>query len=670
MRTSTWSLMLSLAFLPVAVNAQRAGLEELYAQGPHVGPVEQAVVGIQVTNIASDDSFRQIRHGCGVMLRCDGFVLAPSALFDDTLTVAGATETAGKQSVVITLYPGTEREQRVAGRRPHYINRAIGYAVLKMEDVHIPALQTLLPDSLKPDDALQVVWTAWDSAARRFQTPERRTASMGPLPVKSQGSGSEEDRPGFAPFKEPLTDIPAGAIVTGPQGLGVGLVTGTGVIEKCEGFTSFAVLDRVTNCVTPQSALPPSPPSANEKGTGEESAPTADTPMVSVPGGPVAMPSAVLAEQPDMEGASIACVAPFQIDKYEVTNAQYLAFWESLPAEDRRKLSFLNNYYPFGWARNGPPFPSELANLPVLGVPLPGARVYAKAHGKRLPTPYEWCLAALGPKGERQMPQWAQQYISERRRVWERVRDAHIAFAQDHPEVRQANVFLSSPFLLPWIARTALFNYASTWSKQVVEQATDPLWAMWRDPLYILPVGSRDFDVSPYGAADMIMNATELVAPYPGSPVRGADRFMEVAWLPVPPRQSDPWMPRRTEALLDNEGRLPPLSRLHRRALIGPTMEDILMWSNLNEATAILGPLAGWQVRMGTGRETSATTWGRGANPYEKLGLPSGYTLWREMPHHYRLEMGRPIPFTAPDAHVRPGPQLFYILPVGFRCAR
>lgn len=389
--------------------------------------------------------------------------------------------------------------------------------------------------------------------------------------------------------------------------------------------------------------------------------------MVAVPGGPVRLPAAVLLEQPDMEGAEIACVAPFQIDKHEVTNAQYLAFWQSLPETERRRL--YPRYFPKTWAERGPPFPAPLANLPVIGVPLPGALAYAKAQGKRLPTPYEWCRAALGPDGESQPPDWVKRYITERRAAWFRVRQRHVEYLREHPALQQQGVFAPTFGWLPWIVRTPLFITASQWSRRTIETVTGPLWTAWRDPPYLLPVGSREFDVAPFGAMDMLLNASEMVMPSPAPPASGALRYMESVWIPLALPREDPWAPRGIEMMVDTRG-MQPLSRLFRRALIGPTIEDVMLWSSLNEALSMLAPLGGWRMRMGAETTSTATTWPAGRSPYDVFGLPAGYEIWKGMPRLYREEMGRPVPFHQTDSHLSTGPQLYYYLPVGFRCAR
>jgi formylglycine-generating enzyme required for sulfatase activity len=655
------SLLFSLLLLCACAFGQSREVLEAYARGPHTGTAEQALVGIEVTSASRDGAVSETRRGNGFVLRCDGFILAPAWLFPRSVRVAGQYESVGAQSVTVTLSPGTERAQRVTAKRPRYQGRAAAYVALKLEEVHLPALRTLLPDTLQPGDTVQVIWSAWSASRKAFQALERRTARLAALSATDESEREEEtSRPGFIAFTEPLEGIPAGAAVIGPDGMVVGMVGGSDGQGRCEGFYALSQLSRATNCVTP---LPTPDPPRNAP-MGEEAAP-----MVAVAGGPVRLPASVLAEQPDMEGARIACVAPFQIDTFEVTNAQYLAFWRSLPERDRRRLGFQSQYYPLTWAKTEPPFPASLANAPVVGVPLPGASAYARWMGKRLPTPYEWCLAALGPGGDSEMPEWARQYVSERRTVWMRVREMHIQYLRERPELQQGRVFTPSPFRLPWINQTAVFQRAAAWSKQTIEAQLDPLWRMWRDPLYLLPVGSRGFDVSPYGAADMILNAYELVAPYPGAPTNGAARYMAVVWTPLLPARDDPWWVRPVEILTGDQG-LPPLSRLYRRTLLSPPAEEIMLWSNLSEVTSMLVPLSGWRVAVGRDYGSTGATWQRGSSPYEAFGRPAGLQLWQGMPRYFRQEMGRPVPLHETDGRNTSGPQLFYYLPVGFRCAR
>src|SRR5262249_11007991 len=138
-----------------------------------------------------------------------------------------------------------------------------------------------------------------------------------------------------------------------------------------------------------------------------------------------------------MERPGTACVAPFKIDQYEVTNAQYLAFWNSLSDSERNDRRVRANLYPAAWAETEPPFPGEIKDLPVLGVSRDGAEAFAKSRGTRLPTAYEWVLAAFGHLGELNPPEWVTQYMADRRETFLRVRAAHVQYVASHPELQR-----------------------------------------------------------------------------------------------------------------------------------------------------------------------------------------------------------------------------------------
>jgi formylglycine-generating enzyme required for sulfatase activity len=85
-------------------------------------------------------------------------------------------------------------------------------------------------------------------------------------------------------------------------------------------------------------------------------------------------------------------VAPFFIDKYPVTNAQFKQFLDATHYAPKDGLNFLrdwkNGTYPQGWETR-----------PVTWVSLEDARAYAQWAGKRLPHEWEWQFAAQGMDG-------------------------------------------------------------------------------------------------------------------------------------------------------------------------------------------------------------------------------------------------------------------------------
>jgi len=95
-------------------------------------------------------------------------------------------------------------------------------------------------------------------------------------------------------------------------------------------------------------------------------------------------------------------VAPFFIDTYPVTNAQFKAFLDATHYAPGDTQNFLRDW------KNGS-IPQGWENRPVTWVSLEDARAYAKWAGKRLPHEWEWQLAAQGTDG-RAYP-WGNQWL-------------------------------------------------------------------------------------------------------------------------------------------------------------------------------------------------------------------------------------------------------------------
>jgi formylglycine-generating enzyme required for sulfatase activity len=85
-------------------------------------------------------------------------------------------------------------------------------------------------------------------------------------------------------------------------------------------------------------------------------------------------------------------IAPFYMDKFPVTNAQFKQFLDATHYAPRDTINFLRD-----WSNGA--FPAGWDNRPVTWVSLEDARAYAKWAGKRLPHEWEWQMAAQGTDG-------------------------------------------------------------------------------------------------------------------------------------------------------------------------------------------------------------------------------------------------------------------------------
>lgn len=96
-------------------------------------------------------------------------------------------------------------------------------------------------------------------------------------------------------------------------------------------------------------------------------------------------------ENPTSNGDKVV-MKKFFMDKYPVTNKQYLEFLEATGYKPNDTTNFLKH-----WTNNQIPKGQE--NYPVTYVTLEDAKAYAKWAGKRIPTEIEWQYAAQTEKG-------------------------------------------------------------------------------------------------------------------------------------------------------------------------------------------------------------------------------------------------------------------------------
>jgi formylglycine-generating enzyme required for sulfatase activity len=116
----------------------------------------------------------------------------------------------------------------------------------------------------------------------------------------------------------------------------------------------------------------------------EKAEPKLEQEMVLIPGGEFMMGAE---EENDLGPVHKVVVDSFYMDKYEVTNSQYLEFCRAM---DHR----LPQFWGMDKYRSGTKYP----NHPVAGISYGDASAYAEWIGKRLPTEAEWEYAARGGK--------------------------------------------------------------------------------------------------------------------------------------------------------------------------------------------------------------------------------------------------------------------------------
>ena len=90
-------------------------------------------------------------------------------------------------------------------------------------------------------------------------------------------------------------------------------------------------------------------------------------------------------------------VAPFKLDVYPVTNAQYLAFVKKYPAYSRSKMKgiFADKSYLSQWQSDFNYGENNLSNAPITNVSWFAAKKYCECQGKRLPSMDEWEYVAM-----------------------------------------------------------------------------------------------------------------------------------------------------------------------------------------------------------------------------------------------------------------------------------
>jgi formylglycine-generating enzyme required for sulfatase activity len=88
---------------------------------------------------------------------------------------------------------------------------------------------------------------------------------------------------------------------------------------------------------------------------------------------------------------------PFLLDRCEASNADYVAFLDALPPDQREATRRATGSSTAATGRARPP--ADKLDHPVVGVTWRDADAYAKFVNKRLPTEDEWEVACRGKEG-------------------------------------------------------------------------------------------------------------------------------------------------------------------------------------------------------------------------------------------------------------------------------
>ena len=127
------------------------------------------------------------------------------------------------------------------------------------------------------------------------------------------------------------------------------------------------------------------------------------------------------------EGEEPSTIGPLEVDKYPITNAEFLSFLKLHPQWSRARIKslFADSSYLSHWDRDDSYSP-DLAKQPVTHVSWFAARAYCRSHGKRLMTVAEWEAVAdsMNPGNLELILKWYSQTSANDARALKSVQDS------------------------------------------------------------------------------------------------------------------------------------------------------------------------------------------------------------------------------------------------------
>lgn len=494
--------------LPPELLAEPVDSEEGYANWKHhIGKPEEAVCHVRVTVFdggAKGGNGQTVREGSGVVVRCDGFVLLPEALFGDDRDL----QKNAKISLTFRAADGTPPSDPMEPfAPPRFHSRKTDYVLVRVNGHHFKGLHLLDIRNLRLQMPVNVVWAAparadaKNGAKKPASVPVARTVDA-VVGGREPDSGAPHFGLTFGDGGAALADElrpPLGAAVIDPScGAVLGIVTVSHA--KAVHFSPFGYFRYVCNDVGLKfSSEDVSTPVANTQGT---VTPTGQMlTMVKVLGGPIRLNAQAGTDYRFFYGTDVVCMPDFYIDAYPVTTGAY-----------RDWLGQGGPRQPIGWVENIELRTRERnPDVPISGLIADDALRYAAGHKKRVATPVEWARATIGAKTK---------WIADLRGEWIRIAGMQDGIARvkagfyasvlqekakqnKNSRTYKPPVGIAAPEpTLDALSTQQMQLYASYWKFK-------DRWMPWQHS----PVGFYKNDVSRWGVYDVVSNAPEMCQP-------------------------------------------------------------------------------------------------------------------------------------------------------------